>query len=206
MNTAGRNRRTAIVLFAVAGGMVGLAFASVPLYRVFCQVTGYNGTPRIEQGGTSAGSVANTIRVTFDANTGRDLPWRFAPDQREVRLRLGEEVLATYSARNLSQKVVTGSAVFNVTPEKVATYFTKLECFCFTEQVLQPGQEVSMPVLFYVDPAILEDPDARDVKAITLSYTFYPATNDAPAAGAAAKGAVAASPQAGLGTTKTPGG
>jgi cytochrome c oxidase assembly protein subunit 11 len=207
MHTGRRNRRTAIVLFAAAGGMVALSFASVPLYRMFCQVTGYNGTPRIEQGSTSAGSVENTVRVTFDANTSRDLPWRFVPDQREIRLRLGEEYLATYSAHNLSQKVVTGSAVFNVTPEKVATYFTKIECFCFTEQVLQPGQDVSMPVLFYVDPAILDDPDARDVKAITLSYTFYPATGDTPAAGAAAKGATSAnSPQAGLGTVKTPGG
>lgn len=187
---------------AAVAGMIGLSFASVPLYRLFCQVTGYDGTPRIAVGGASTGAVASTIRVTFDANTGRDLPWRFAPDQRERRLHLGEEVIATYTATNLSQKAVTGSAVFNVTPEKVAIYFNKIECFCFTEQVLQPGQEVSMPVLFYIDPAILDDPDARDVKAITLSYTFYPAANNAAAPGAAPAG----SAQARLGGVKAPGG
>jgi cytochrome c oxidase assembly protein subunit 11 len=201
MDVKGRNRRVAFAVVATVVGMVGLSFASVPLYRIFCQVTGYNGTPRVDVGGTSAGVAKGTIKVTFDANTSRDLPWRFSPDQREIRLQLGEEFLATYHARNLSQKTVTGTAVFNVTPEKVASYFTKLECFCFTEQTLEPGQDVSMPVLFYVDPAILDDPDARDVKAITLSYTFYPANNDAPAAAASKSG-----PQAGLGSVKTPGG
>ncbi len=198
MNARGQRRTTAIAVVAVVAGMIGLSFASVPLYRLFCQATGYDGTPRIALGGVSAGTVDSTIRITFDANTSRDLPWRFVPEQREVRPLLGEEVLATYRAKNLSQKTVAGSAVFNVTPEKVAVYFNKIECFCFTEQVLQPGQEVSMPVLFYVDPAILNDPDARDVKAITLSYTFYPATNDAPA--------TVGAPQARLGTIKTPGG
>lgn len=198
MDARGRRRTTAAITVATVAGMIGLSFASVPLYRLFCQVTGYDGTPRIALGGGSVATSENTVRITFDANTSRDLPWRFVPEQREVRPRLGEEVLAAYSARNLSQKAVTGSAVFNVTPEKAAPYFYKIECFCFTEQVLQPGQEVSMPVLFYVDPAILDDPDARDVKAITLSYTFYPATNDAPTAGSA--------PQAGLGAVKAPGG
>ncbi len=198
MDVRGRRRTTAIAVIATVVGMVGLTYASVPLYRLFCQVTGYDGTPRIALGGRSSAVGDSTIRITFDANTGRDLPWHFVPDQRNMRPRLGEEVLATYSARNLSQKAVTGSAVFNVTPEKAAPYFYKIECFCFTEQVLQPGEEVSMPVLFYVDPAILDDPDARDVKAITLSYTFYPVTNKAPTA--------SGEPQAGLDTVKTPGG
>jgi cytochrome c oxidase assembly protein subunit 11 len=198
MDAQGRRRTTAAITVATVVGMVGLSFASVPLYRLFCQVTGYDGTPRIALGGSSSAIGEGTIRITFDANTGRDLPWRFVPDRRNIHPRLGEEVLATYSARNLSQKAVAGSAVFNVTPEKAAPYFNKIECFCFTEQVLQPGQEVSMPVLFYVDPAILDDPDARDVKAITLSYTFYPATISAPKTGG--------TPQAGLASVKTPGG
>ena len=151
MDAKGRRRVTAVAVVAAVGGMVGLSFASVPLYRLFCQVTGYDGTPRIALGGASTGAVENTVRITFDANTSRDLPWRFVPDQREMRLRLGEEVLATYSARNLSQKTVTGSAVFNVTPEKVATYFNKIECFCFTEQVLQPGQTLETVTRFTCD-------------------------------------------------------
>ncbi|MGY8992860.1 MAG: cytochrome c oxidase assembly protein [Rhodospirillales bacterium] len=173
---AGRRRKqmTAVVLFIVVGGMVGLSFASVPLYRLFCQVTGYGGTP-VTQAERPTGPVSNQeIRISFDANINRDLPWRFKPVLRNMTVRLGEEVLAYYEARNESLSTLTGTAVFNVAPAKAAPYFNKIECFCFTEQTLKAGVSVDMPVLFYVDPAILDDPDAFDVRAITLSYTFYP--------------------------------
>jgi cytochrome c oxidase assembly protein subunit 11 len=174
MSASSRKRTaTAIVLFGVAGGMVGLAFASVPLYRLFCQVTGYGGTPNTENVAVPAGESDHIVTVRFDANVNSALPWRFKPGQREVRVRLGEETLIHYTAVNLSDAPITGTATFNVTPYKAAQYFSKIECFCFTEQTLAPGEEVAMPVTFYVDPALLDDVDARDVKMITLSYTFY---------------------------------
>ncbi len=164
---------TATVLFGIVGGMVGLSFASVPLYRLFCQVTGFGGTPNTEAVSGAAEVSETIVTVNFDANVDHDLPWRFKPAQRKVRVRLGEEVLAHYTARNTSDEPVTGTATFNVSPFKAAPYFNKIECFCFTEQTLLPGQEVDMPVLFYVDPAIAEDRNTRDVKLITLSYTFF---------------------------------
>jgi len=174
MSGSGRRKTaTAVVLFGVAGGMVGLAFASVPLYRLFCQVTGYGGTPNTENVAVPAGESDHIVTVRFDANVNSALPWRFKPGQREVRVRLGEETLIYYTAVNLSDAPITGTATFNVTPYKAAQYFSKIECFCFTEQTLAPGEEVAMPVTFYVDPELLDDVDARDVKMITLSYTFY---------------------------------
>lgn len=172
---AGRTRRTAsaLALFAVVAGMTGLSFASVPLYRMFCQATGFAGTPRTENVAAPLEVVDRQVAVRFDANVNPDLPWRFLPAQRQVEVRLGEETLAHYTAANLSDSRVTGTAAFNVSPDSAAQYFNKIECFCFTEQTLEPGQEVSMPVIFYVDPAIADDPDARDVRKITLSYTFY---------------------------------
>jgi len=164
---------TAVVLFGIAGGMVGLSFASVPLYRLFCQVTGFGGTPNTEAVSVPAEVSETVVTVNFDANVNSELPWDFAPVQRKVQLRVGEELLAHYTARNVSDKAVTGTATFSVTPYKAAPYFSKIDCFCFTEQVLLPGQEVDMPVLFYVDPAILDDPNTKDVRLITLSYTFY---------------------------------
>lgn len=166
------------MLFAVVAGMVGLSFASVPLYRMFCQATGYAGTPKTENVAASSGVVEQTVTVQFDANVNTDLPWRFKPDQRGIDVRLGEETLTHYTAVNLSDQPVTGTATFNVAPDSAAQYFSKLECFCFTEQRLEPGQEVSMPVLFYVDPAMAEDLDARDIRKITLSYTFYRTDED----------------------------
>lgn len=168
-----RNRASAMALFAVVAGMVGLSFASVPLYRVFCQVTGYAGTPKTENVAAPAGVVERTVTVQFDANVNPELPWRFKPSQRGVDVRLGEETLIHYTAVNLSDRTITGTATFNVSPDAAAQYFSKIECFCFTEQTLAPGQEVSMPVLFYVDPAMADDIDARDIRKITLSYTFY---------------------------------
>ncbi len=187
----GRRNATALVLFAVVAGMTGLAFASVPLYRLFCQVTGYGGTPRTEAVALPATAVSEQITVQFDANVNPALPWRFAPGQRQVRVRLGEQNLAYYEAVNDSDRPVTGTAVFNVSPYKAALYFNKIDCFCFNEQTLTPGQQVSMPVSFYVDPAILDDPNTRDVSVITLSYTFYPVEDDGGDEPAAASEAAA---------------
>ena len=169
------NGRLVVVLVSVVAGMVGLAYASVPLYRVFCQVTGFAGTPRTENVALPATVSEGTITVRFDANVNSALPWRFRPAQKEITLRLGESGLAHYTAENLSDAPLVGTATFNVTPHKAAQYFAKVQCFCFTEQRLEPGQEASLPVSFYVDPAILEDPNARDVGTVTLSYTFFPA-------------------------------
>lgn len=175
---AGKTTATAITLVGVVGAMVGLAFASVPLYRLFCQVTGYGGTPKTENVAHSAAANGETIKVRFDANVNPKLPWRFRPAQRQVTVRLGEERLIRYVAVNRSNVPITGTAVFSVSPYKAAQYFNKVECFCFTEQTLKPGEEVSMPVMFYVDPEIRNDPNARDVKTVTLSYTFYRANED----------------------------
>lgn len=176
--TTRKGTKTAVVLFGVVAVMTGLAFASAPLYRLFCQVTGYGGTPRTEVVAAPEATSEHFITVKFDANVNSSLPWRFAPSQREVRLKLGEQRLAFYDAENDSDQPVTGTAVFNVTPFKAGIYFNKIDCFCFTEQTLQPGERVAMPVSFYVDPEILEDPETRDVSVITLSYTFYPIDDD----------------------------
>ncbi|MAF96965.1 MAG: cytochrome c oxidase assembly protein [Rhodospirillaceae bacterium] len=169
-----KNRLTAVVLFTVAGSMVGLAFAAVPLYRLFCQVTGFGGTPKIAAQ-PSAAPTERTITVRFDANVNPALPWRFEPEKTQVTVRAGESALAFYRARNTSDAPVTGTATFNVTPFKAGEYFSKIDCFCFTEQRLAAGEEAAMGVQFFVDPGIFADPNTRDVTAITLSYTFYPA-------------------------------
>ena len=169
-----RNRLTALMLTGFVCGMVGLAFASVPLYRLFCQITGYGGTPRIAEVPLAAPTEDTPpIKVRFDANVNAALPWRFRPEQREVTVPMGEQTLAFYTAQNVSDTSVVGTATFNVTPHKAAPYFAKIECFCFTEQRLEPGKEMSMPVAFFVDPAILEDPNTQEVTTITLSYTFF---------------------------------
>ncbi len=170
-----RNRRhiiTAALLFTLVAGMTGLAFASVPLYRLFCQVTGFGGTPRVETAGPT-GKVAGQITVRFDSNVNSGLPWRFKPVQRQMKVGIGEATLAHFTAENLSDKPATGTATFNVTPHKAAQYFAKVQCFCFDEQRLEAGQLVDMPVSFFIDPEILDDPNARDVSTITLSYTFF---------------------------------
>lgn len=177
-----RRKATAVVLAGVVFGMVGLSFASVPLYRLFCQVTGYGGTPRIDAeakagNGESAGGRFVTVR--FDANVDPRLPWRFRPVQRQMRVRLDEPQLAHFEARNTGSRPIVGTATFNVTPAKAGPYFVKVQCFCFDEQRLEAGQMADMPVSFFVDPAILEDANARDVTTITLSYTFFRAEEDA---------------------------
>ena len=163
-------------MLLVAFGMLGLGYASVPLYRIFCQATGYEGTPRKAEGAQAPGAVVGkVVTVRFDANVSAKLPWSFAPQQVSQRAAIGARELAYFTATINSDKPLTGRAVFNVSPDQVATYFTKIQCFCFTEQTLQPHQTVQMPVIYYVDPAFLKDADAAAVNEITLSYTFYPA-------------------------------
>jgi cytochrome c oxidase assembly protein subunit 11 len=165
-------------LAALVCCMVGVAFAAVPLYRMFCQATGYNGTPQIGAS-LAPGRASTSIEVRFDANTSPQLPWRFSADQPSVIVPLGEEQLATYNGRNLTDQSVTGIATYNVTPDKAAPYFHKTACFCFNEQTLAPGQAVSFPLSFWVDPEIAKDPNTRDVRSITLSYTFFRSLDDA---------------------------
>jgi cytochrome c oxidase assembly protein subunit 11 len=177
---ATRHRRVALWCAAVAAAMVGLAYASVPLYRLFCQVTGYGGTTQ-KASKPSDTVLDRVVTVRFDANVGRGLSWTIEPVERKVDVKLGETLLALYRATNTSSRPVAGMATFNVTPEVAGIYFNKLECFCFKEQRLEPGQSAEMPVSFFVDPAIVNDKDAAKVSQITLSYTFYPVDN--PTAG-----------------------
>lgn len=168
-----RNRRVAIACAAFAVGMVGLAYASVPLYRLFCQLTGFAGTTqRVDR--PSSTVLDRVINVRFDANVGPGLAWEFRPVVATMDVKIGENALAVYKVTNRSNKPLVGSATFNVTPDQVGAFFNKIECFCFTEQRLEPGESVEMPVSFYVDPAIVDDPDGAKVRNITLSYTFYP--------------------------------
>ena len=167
-----RNLRTA--LFAVLGVcfMSGLGWASVPLYRMFCQATGLNGTT--QRGTQAPGAVDRQVRIDFDTNVAPNLPWKFAPESPSDTVDVGARDMAFFVATNNSNHPITGTATFNVTPDVAGKYFTKIQCFCFTQQTLKPGETVRMPVIFFVDPKILQDPDAADLKTITLSYTFYP--------------------------------
>ena len=169
---AHRNTRTALLAVAGICLMSGIAWASVPLYRLFCEVTGLNGTT--QRGQTAPGAIARTIRVDFDANANPKLPWRFVPEQASEVVQLGARDMAFFTATNRAATPITGTATFNVTPASAGKYFTKIQCFCFTQQTLKPGETMRMPVIFFVDPKLADDPDARDIAAITLSYTFYP--------------------------------
>ena len=172
---AQKNRSVAwrSALFGLA--MLGLAFASVPLYRAFCQVTGFGGTT--QKADAAPGAVAGQIGVRFDANIDPALPWKFEPVQETVRIHPGARTTIYYQATNYTARSTTGQAVFNVTPEIAGKYFSKIECFCFTEQTLKPGESVKMPVIFFVDPKLRDDPDTDHIDEITLSYTFYPVEN-----------------------------
>ena len=181
-----RNGLMALGLVGVIGGMVGMSFAAIPLYRVFCEATGYGGTPKIGPA-ESPGVATAMITVRFDANTNPGLPWTFAPVQTETKLHLGEEQAAFYTARNDSAATVTGVAVYTVTPDKAAKYFHKTACFCFNEQTLAAGQDMQFPLSYWVDPAIRTDPNTADVDTVTLSYTFFRSVDDAARAGALAK-------------------
>jgi len=173
--------RNGIVLGALAGvalGMVGLSFAAVPLYKVFCRATGFGGTTQVAAQG--AGQVLNrTIEIRFNTDVNGELPWVFKPNQRSVTLKVGETGMATFHAHNESGEPVVGTAVYNVTPEKAGLYFDKIQCFCFSQQLLKPQESADLPVAFYVDPAIAKDPNLDDVTVITLSYTFYRAKSQA---------------------------
>lgn len=164
--------RTAAQLVGVVVVMGALAWASVPFYNWFCRVTGFGGATLVAEAGSDE-VLDQTIRIRFDANTDREMPWAFRPVQRQMELRIGETGLAFYEAYNPTDRVVAGTASYNVVPYEAGGFFTKIDCFCFTEQVLQPGERVQMPVTFYVDPAIVSDRDAKYVHTITLSYTFH---------------------------------
>ncbi|MCH8998352.1 MAG: cytochrome c oxidase assembly protein [Proteobacteria bacterium] len=185
-------RRNGVTLAALAMVLVvmgGLVYASVPLYRLFCQVTGFGGTTRTAEA-PPAQPGERIVTVRFNADVSRTLPWSFRPVQREISLRVGELGLAYYVARNESDVPITGNATYNVSPQKAGIYFNKVACFCFTEQRLMPGESVKMAVTFFVDPEIVDDPYQDDVKTITLSYTFFRAPE--AEAGVTAKGRTAA--------------
>jgi cytochrome c oxidase assembly protein subunit 11 len=193
------NRTIGITLSAIIVGMVGLSFASVPLYRLFCAVTGYAGTPQIGPE-AAPGATRQLITVRFNANTNPNLPWDFRPVQEEIRLPLGDERLAFYTARNQAGTPVTGVALYNVTPDTAGKYFHKTACFCFNQQTLAAGQQMQFPLSFWVDPEIAKDPNTADIHTITLSYTFFRTLADAEKSGALAQ----AGPHVGPLTRQTP--
>ena len=167
-----KNGRTGLILVGILAFMIGLVAISPKLYSAFCEATGLNGTT--QRADRAPGAVAGQVKVQFDANVHPGLPWRFEPEQTGVSVAPGAQTKIFYRAQNLSARAIEGQAVYNVSPDTVGKYFKKIQCFCFNEQTLQPGQTVDMPVVFFVDPAIKTDPDTKDVHEITLSYTFYP--------------------------------
>ncbi len=168
-----KNTRVLIICLGVTFGMLAMAFAAVPLYQLFCQVTGYAGTT--QRADDITGTVlAKDITIRFDANVSNSLDWEFAPKERSVTLKIGEKGQAVYVARNVGKSTSFGTATFNVSPQVAGAYFNKIECFCFTEQTLAVGESVNMPVVFFVDPEIVNDPLLKDTNTITLSYTFFP--------------------------------
>jgi cytochrome c oxidase assembly protein subunit 11 len=180
MNTLdpNRNRRVAMIAASAAIGMLGLSYAAVPFYKAFCQATGFGGTTQRADAAPEK-ATETKISIRFDANTSGALNWDFHARQNAMTVKIGEQSMAYFDARNVSDKILTGSAVFNVTPPAAGAYFNKIQCFCFTKQTLKPGESAEFPVVYFVDPAILDDADAKGINEITLSYTFYPA--DAPA-------------------------
>lgn len=175
--TSRKNLRVSILALIGAIGMLGMGYAAVPLYNLFCRVTGFAGTTQVaseaDADRAAAMGAMRDISIRFDASTSRDMPWEFRPTQPTDTVQIGQRDLATYTARNDTSQPITGTATFNVEPAQAGAYFNKIQCFCFTEQTLQPGEEVTMPVLFYVDPAILDDEVIGDIEQITLSYTFH---------------------------------
>lgn len=174
-SAADRNRRVGWRAATFALAMLVLAFASVPIYRAFCQATGFGGTT--QRAAQAPGAVAGGISVRFDANIDPKLAWKFVPEQTTVQIHPGARTRIAYHATNLTARRTTGRAIFNVSPDQAGQYFSKIECFCFTEQTLKGGEDVSMPVIFFVDPKIRTDPATKDIHEITLHYTFYPVEN-----------------------------
>ncbi len=168
-----KNRKTAIIVAAAVAGMIGLSFAAVPAYRAFCQITGFDGTTQ-RADKASDRVLERKITIRFDATVNEGLPWTFKPEQVDQTLHIGETGLAYYHAANPAGVPLTGRATFNVQPSKAGIYFKKIECFCFTEQTLKAGETASMPVTYFIDPKIADDPNLDDVSTITLSYTFFP--------------------------------
>jgi cytochrome c oxidase assembly protein subunit 11 len=198
-NTAGNrnaNRVVAAVCLSFFVGMIGMAYAAVPLYKMFCQATGYGGTTqRVEK--QYAGKVLDReITIRFDANAD-GIPWDFQPVKRSITIKIGETAQAFYKATNLYDEPVTGRAAFNVAPERAGAYFNKVECFCFTDQTLKPGETADMPVVFYVDPDIVNTPELKDIKTITLSYTMFQVDGNKPVASAPEAGKKAITDTAG---------
>jgi len=185
------NSGTVIALLAVVGVMGGLVAASVPLYRLFCAATGYGGTTQRANAAPADEVRGRLITVRFDAETAPDLPWSFRPVQLQVRVHPGEQKLAVFRAVNRSPEPITGTASYNVTPNKAGLYFDKLQCFCFSKQHLDPGQSADLTVSFFVDPDIVKDPNTTDVDTITLSYTMFRAKDDGTPSASAARPAAA---------------
>ena len=171
---ARKNRRVAVIAGGVFVAMIGLTYASVPLYSMFCKATGFGGTTQRADVAPDT-TIDKFITIRFDANTAGSLGWNFHPVQTVMKVRIGEQNMAHYSATNTAKETTTGSAIFNVSPAEAGAYFDKIQCFCFTRQTLKPGESEDLPVVFFVDPAILDDPDAKAISEITLSYTFFPA-------------------------------
>lgn len=177
----GRDNAIALSCVAAVAVMTGATFAAVPLYKLYCQVTGYGGTTQ-KAIAPSSTMLDRPITVRFDANVTPGMKWKFEPLQRTMDVKLGENALAFYRATNVSDKPITGTAAFNVAPDVAGIHFSKVECFCFKEQTLQPGESIEMPVSFFVAPALAKDPDAARLTSITLSYTFYPVDKPVDAA------------------------
>lgn len=173
-----KNQRMGLAVVVVVAVMVGVSFAAVPLYNLFCRVTGFGGTTQVSQS-LPDHILDREVVIKFNASTARDMLWQFTPEQREITVKIGQKGLTAFRAYNPSDKTSVGTAIYNVTPLKAGKYFHKIQCFCFDEQVLEPHQLASMPVMFYVDPSMDEDPDMRDVHTITLSYTFFNAASSA---------------------------
>ena len=194
-----RLKRTALACAGLVAGMVGLAYAAVPLYDLFCRMTGFDGTPIVGTVTPAGPGLDRTMAVRFDANVAPGLDWRFSAESPEVTVKVGETQTVLYRIRNDGPVATTGVAAYNVQPSLAGAYFVKIQCFCFTEQTLQPGETVESAVVFYVDPAVAQDPNMADTRSITLSYTYFPARN---AKTAAAPAAAAANPSPG--TTGAP--
>ena len=175
MSGAASISRTGILAFTMAGSMIGVGYAAVPLYKLFCEATGFGGTIQRVDGDIASGQgiVGKIMSIRFDANHVNELPWEFKPERTVEKVTIGEREMAFFTAKNLSDKPITGRASYNVTPTQAGKYFNKIQCFCFNEQTLKPGEQVRMPVIYYVDPGIITDPDANSVQEITLSYTFH---------------------------------
>jgi cytochrome c oxidase assembly protein subunit 11 len=168
--------------------MVGASYAAVPFYNWFCRATGFNGTTQVATSAPSGAPLARTVAVRFDSNVAPGLPWKFEPEKSEIQLRIGEVTTVYYTVTNQAARTTTGQAAYNVTPLTVGAYFQKINCFCFTEQTMAPGEKREMPVVFYVDPALAADPENDTLKTITLSYTFYPVRDSAVKPVAAGEG------------------